>query len=104
MLHNSFNEKEMSVISSMRDYLLECGLQNCANAFDKAISEVVSFESEGIYNNHYSKSVNRYLCEALLSINSDHRCTSNQRKLMRGLIESYRSVYGLPTDDFEYII
>lgn len=104
MLHNSFTEKEQSVISSMRDYLIECGLQNSANAFDKAVSEVVSFEVEGRYNNHYSKIVNRYLCEALLCVNSDNRCTDNQRLLLRGLIESYRGVYGLPTDDFEYLV
>lgn len=104
MLHNSFNEKELSVISAMRDYLLENNLQNSANAFDKAISEVISFENTGRFNNYYSKSVNKYLCEALLAINSDARSTENQRKLMRGLIESYRDVYGLPVDDFEFLI
>ena len=72
MLHHSFNEKEMSVISAMRDYLLESGLQNCANAFDKAVSEVITYETNGVYNNHYSKNVNRYLCEALL-INTQMR-------------------------------
>lgn len=104
MLHHSFNEKEMSVISAMRDYLLESGLQNCANAFDKAVSEVITYETNGVYNNHYSKNVNRYLCEALLIVNSDNKCTANQRKLVRGLIESYRNVYGLSTEDFEYIV
>jgi hypothetical protein len=104
MLHNSFTEKEQSVISSMRDYLIECGLQNSANAFDKAVSEVVSYETQGRYNSHYSKYVNRYLCEALLCVNSDVRCSDNQRLLLRGLIESYRSVYGLSTEDFEYLV
>lgn len=104
MLHNSFTEKEQSVISSMRDYLIESGLQKSANAFDKAISEVVSFEVEGRYNNHFSKDVNRYLCEALLCANSDCRCSDKQRLLFRSLIESYRRVYGLSTDDFEYFV
>ena len=48
MLHQVFNEKTQSVLSEMRDYLLESGLQNCANAFDKALSEVVSYETEGV--------------------------------------------------------
>lgn len=104
MLHHSFNEKEMSVISSMRDYLLESGLQNCANAFDKAVSEVITYETCGTYNNHYSKSINKYLCEALLILNSDTKCSENSRRLVRGLIESYRNVYGLSTEDFEYLV
>jgi hypothetical protein len=102
MLHNSIDEKGQAVISHMRDYLLESGLQNCANAFDKALSEVVSWETQGLYRNHYSKTVNRYLCEALLHVNMDNRCTKKQRMLMRGLIESYRGVYGLSTDDFGF--
>jgi len=102
MLHNSFNEKGQAVISEMRNYLLECGLQNCVNAFDKAISEVVCWESTGVYSNHYNKNVNRYLCEALLHVNTDCRCSNRQRTLMRGLIESYRNVYGLSTEDFGF--
>lgn len=102
MLHNSFDEKGQAVISQMRNYLLESGLQNCANAFDKALSEVITWETEGLYNNHYSKAVNRYLCEALLHVNTDNRCTRKQRLLVRSLIESYRGVYGLSTEDFGF--
>jgi hypothetical protein len=32
----------------------------------------------------------------------DNRCSKKQRMLMRGLIESYRGVYGLSTDDFGF--
>lgn len=102
MLHNSIDEKGQTVISQVRDYLLESGLQNCANAFDKAVSEVVSWETEGVYRNHYSKTVNRYLCEALLFANFDNRASKKQRLIMRSLIESYRNVYGLSTDDFGF--
>jgi hypothetical protein len=102
MLHSAFNEKGQSVISGMRNYLLECGLQNHANAFDKAIAEVVSYETEGVYRNHYSKKVNRYLCEALLYVNTDVKTSNTQKKLVRGLIESYRNVYGLSTEDFGF--
>ena len=102
MLHQTFNEKGQAVLSEMRNYLLESGLQNCANAFDKAVSEVVSFETEGNYRNYYSKKVNRYLCEALLHVNTDNRCSASKRALMRGLIESYRSIYDLSTEDFGF--
>lgn len=102
MLHNSFDKKAQTVLSEMKDYLLESGLQNCANAFDKAIGEVVAYETEGMYRNLFSKKVNRYLCEALLHVNTDTRCTKNQRVLLRGLIESYRGIYNLSTDDFGF--
>lgn len=101
-MHNSFDEKGQAVLSEMRNYLLESGLQNCANAFDKAVSEVVSYETQGIYRNYYSKKVNRYLCEGLLHLNLDNRCSDVQRAIMRGLIESYRAVYNLSTEDFGY--
>jgi hypothetical protein len=102
MLPSVFNEKSQTVLSSMRDYLLESGLQNSANAFDKALGEVVSYEIDGIYRNLFSKKVNRYLCEALLHINTDTRSTKAQKALMRGLIESYRGIYNLSTDDFGF--
>lgn len=102
MLHSVFNNKGQTVLSEMRDYLLESGLQNSANAFDKAVSEVVSYETEGLYRNYFSKKVNRHLCEALMYVNTDARSTGNQRAIMRGLIESYRSIYGLSTDDFDF--
>jgi hypothetical protein len=102
MLHNSFDEKGQALISEMKNYLLESGLQNCANAFEKAVSEVVAWESTGLYNNHYNKNVNRYLCEALLHVNTDVRCSNKHRTLVRSLIESYRDVYGLSTEDFGF--
>lgn len=102
MLHNSFTEKGMAVLSEMKDYFLVNGLQDCANAFDKAVSEVVSYETNGVYRNHFSKKINRYLCEALLHVNTDTNCSFKQRKLVRGLIESYRSIYDLSTDDFGF--
>lgn len=102
MLHNSFDNKSQAIISGVRNYLLESGLQNAANAYDKAISEVISFENEGIYNNYYSKRVNKYLCEALLCANVDHNSSELHRSLLRSLIENYRSIYGLPTDDFDF--
>lgn len=102
MLPSVFNEKSQTVLSSMRDYLLESGLQNCANAFDKALGEVVSFETDGVYRNLFSKKINRYLCEALLHLNTDVRASKTQRVLMRGLIESYRGIYNLSTEDFGF--
>lgn len=102
MLHNTFNEKGLAVLSEMKDYLLESGLQNCANAFEKAVGEVVSYEVEGIYHNLFSKKINRYLCEALLHANTDVKCSSLNRKLLRSLIESYRGIYNLSTDDFGF--
>lgn len=101
-MHNSFDEKGIAVLTEMRNYLLEHGLQNCANAFDKAIGEVISFETDGIYHNYYSKKVNRYLCEALLHVNMDTHCNNIHRTLMRGLIENYRKIYGLSTADFGF--
>lgn len=101
-MHNSFDKKGLVVLSEMKDYLLESGLQNCANAFDKALSEVISFETKGIYKNYFSKKVNRYLCEALLFANTDNKCLTKYRQLLRGLIESYRNIYNLSTNDFEF--
>lgn len=104
MLHNSFDNKGQMVISDVRNYLLESGLQRAANAYDKAVSEVVSFELEGRYNNYFSKKVNRYLCEALISANSDNKADDSHVEILRSLIENYRNIYGLSTDDFEYNI
>ena len=102
MLHNSFDNKGQMVISDVRNYLLESGLQKAANAYDKAVSEVVSFEVEGRYNNYFSKKVNRYLCEALIAANFDSHADESHVAVLRSLIENYRNIYGLSTEDFEY--
>lgn len=104
MLHNSFDNKSQIIISDVRNYLLESGLQHAANAYDKAISEVINFEINGTYSNYFSKKVNRYLCEALIGANSESKVNDKHVAILRSLIESYRNIYGLSTDDFEYFI
>lgn len=104
MVHySSFNEKELKVISNVRNYLLESGQQACVNAFDKAITEVLSYNKTGYNSSNFSKKVNSLLCEALMIANYDSKCNNKYKKLICSLIESYRSAYGLPNDDFEYI-
>lgn len=102
MLHTAFNQKGQMALSEIKNYLLTEGLQNCANAFDKAIGEVVMYETNGMYHDLFSKKVNRYLCEALLYANTDSKCSPTYRKLLRGLIESYRGIYDLSIDDFGF--
>lgn len=104
MVQSLFSEKESKVITSIRNYLLESGQQACAIALDKAISEIISFDSTGRYKNNYSNKTNSLLCEALIIANMDNSCSEQNKALLRALIESYREVYGLSTEDFEYIV
>lgn len=49
---------------------------------------------------NYNKKVNRWLTESLFFMNSDPNCPPNVIKVTRKLIESYRDMNGMSTEDF----
>lgn len=49
---------------------------------------------------NYNKKINRWLTESLFLMNSDPNCPPQVIKITRKLIESYRDMNGMSTDDF----
>lgn len=90
-----------SVVKPVVDYLLENNQKFAAQAIQNALGQVVSAQNGCQKNHSYSPSVNRYLCEALFFVNSDPQATTNNRLIIRKLLEEYRHINNMPTDDVD---
>lgn len=72
-----------------------------ATAIQNAVAYVRLYESGNYGFRQYRKNVNRHLCESLYFMNSDPDCPIQMKKTVRQIIENYRKMNGLPTDDFK---
>lgn len=72
-----------------------------ATAVQNAVAYVRLFESGNYGFRQYRKNVNRHLCESLYFMNSDPDCPVQMKRTVRQIIENYRKMNGLPTDDFK---
>lgn len=87
-------------LSVVIDYLNEAHLSDYAYAVQKAAAEVSIANKEGTIPRRFSIDVNRKLCESLIAMNSDVDCDHRNINHVRKLLENYRSIHGLPEDDF----
>ena len=94
------NEKLERQINNIVDYFYRNNKKFYATAVQNAQSRVRLFESGGYAYQEYNHRINKGLCEALFYMNSDPYCDTNNIKLVRKLIESYRDMNGLSTVDF----
>lgn len=88
-------------VNGIVNYFLENAEQNYATAVRNAAGQVIAYSNGNTSQLRFSRNVNRNLCEALFFMNSDPNCDPKQLVLTRKLLESYREMNGLPTDDFE---
>lgn len=72
-----------------------------ATAVQNAVAYVRLYESGNYGFRQYRKNVNRHLCESLYFMNSDPDCPVQMKRTVRQIIENYRKMNGLPTDDFK---
>lgn len=90
-----------SVVQPVVNYLLEHNQKFAAQAIQNALGQVCSANAGSKKNHSYSPSVNRYLCEALFFVNSDPDAPTNNRLVIRKLLEEYRHINNMPTDDVD---
>lgn len=93
-------EKLEESINDVVNYFYNNNKKYYATAIQNAQSRVRLFESAGHQYREYNHRVNKGLCEALFFMNSDPYCSEDNIRLVRKLIESYRSMNGLSTIDF----
>jgi hypothetical protein len=72
-----------------------------ATAVQNAVGYVMVYESGNYGFRQFKHSVNNNLCESLYFMNSDPYCPVNLKKTVRQILENYRKMNGLPTDDFK---
>ena len=87
-------------LSVVIDYLNESQLTDYAYAVEKAAAEVSIAKQDGIIPRRFSVDINRKLCESLIAMNSDADCDQRNITHVRKLLENYRTMHGLPEDDF----
>lgn len=99
-LHNHI-ELGQETINSIVNYLLENAQQDYATAVRNAAGQIIANENGNTALIRFSRSVNRNLCEALFYMNSDPNCSFEHLVVAHKLLENYRELHGMPTDDFE---
>lgn len=90
-----------SIVKPIVNYLYENNQKFAAQAVQNALGHVVSAEAGKQSARSYSPSVNRYLCEALYFVNSDPNAEHGSKLIIRKLLEEYRKINGMPTDDVD---
>lgn len=98
--HN-YKELGQETINNIANYFLENAQQEYATAVRNAAGQVLAYLNGNYSQRRFSRNVNRNLCEALFFMNSDPNCDYKKLIITRKLLENYRQLNGLPTDDFE---
>lgn len=72
-----------------------------ATAVQNAVGYVRLYESGNYGFKQYRHGVNKNLCESLYFMNCDPDCPIGLKRTVRQILENYRKMNGLPTDDFK---
>lgn len=72
-----------------------------ATAIQNAVGYVSLYESGNVGFRQYRHGINKNLCESLYFMNCDPSCPVALKKTVRQILENYRKMNGLPTDDFK---
>jgi hypothetical protein len=72
-----------------------------ATAVQNAVGYVRLFESGNYGFKQFRHGINKNLCESLYFMNCDPYCPLNLKRTVRQILENYRKMNGLPTDDFK---
>lgn len=97
---NDKSSKAQKAINSVVAYLHENNQRAYATAVQNAAGRVLTHETGEMRVGNYNKKINRWLTESLFLMNSDPCCPPYVIKTTRKLIEAYREMNGMSTDDF----
>ena len=100
MAFGNSKDKGTTRLSVVINYLNEANLCDYAYAVSKAAAEVSMANKDGVIPRRFSVDINRKLCESLIAMNSDVDCDYRNINHVRKLLENYRTMHGLPEDDF----
>lgn len=95
------SQNQQTRLSKCVSYLQQCQLYECANAVSKAAGQVNCFQHGVPVREMFSQRVNSCLCKALFAMNSDPNCDTRNIKHVRTLIEAYRDMNGMPTNNYD---
>ena len=96
--------KEQRLLEAVNDvvnYFHRWNKRVYATAIQNAVGYVRIYESGNHGFRQFKHSVNKNLCESLYFMNCDPYCPLNLKRTVRQILENYRKMNGLPTDDFK---
>ena len=96
--------KEQRLLEAVNDvvnYFHRNNKRVYATAVQNAVGYVRLFESGNYGFEQFKHAINNNLCESLYFMNCDPDCSLNLKRTVRQILENYRKMNGLPTDDFK---
>lgn len=96
--------KEQRLLEAVNDvvnYFHSWNKRVYATAVQNAVGYVRLYESGNYGFKQFRHGVNKNLCESLYFMNCDPDCPLNLKRTVRQILENYRKMNGLPTDDFK---
>lgn len=96
--------KEQRLLEAVNDvvnYFHRNNKRVYATAVQNAVGYVTLFESGNYGFKQFRHGINNNLCESLYFMNCDPCCPLNLKRTVRQILENYRKMNGLPTDDFK---
>lgn len=96
--------KEQRLLEAVNDvvnYFHSNNKRVYATAVQNAVGYVRLYESGNYGFKQFRHGVNKNLCESLYFMNCDPDCSLNLKRTVRQILENYRKMNGLPTDDFK---
>lgn len=96
--------KEQRLLEAVNDvvnYFHSNNKRVYATAVQNAVGYVRLFESGNYGFKQFRHGINKNLCESLYFMNCDPYCPLNLKRTVRQILENYRKMNGLPTDDFK---
>ena len=96
--------KEQRLLEAVNDvvnYFHRNNKRVYATAVQNAVGYVRLFESGNYGFKQFRHGINKNLCESLYFMNCDPYCPLNLKRTVRQILENYRKMNGLPTDDFK---
>ena len=93
-------QRLQEAVNDVINYFQQWNKNIYATAVRNAVGYVSLYESGNYGFRQYRHGINKNLCESLYFMNCDPDCPVRMKKTVRQILENYRKMNGLPTDDF----
>ena len=93
-------QRLQEAVNDVVNYFQQWNKNIYATAVRNAVGYVSLYESGNYGFRQYRHGINKNLCESLYFMNCDPDCPVRMKKTVRQILENYRRMNGLPTDDF----
>lgn len=93
-------QRLQEAVNDVVNYFHSWNKRNYATAIQNAVGYVTLYESGNYGFRQYRHNINKHLCESLYFMNCDPSCPIQMKRTVRQILENYRKMNGLPTDDF----